>query len=57
MRKVTKKYYWETGVGLSESDMKFDLARSIAAVSRSRDFQQMNETEIARKRKKYCKQS
>ena len=29
--------------------MNFDLARPLAAVSRSRDFQQMNNTEIARK--------
>ena len=37
-------------VELSESVMNFDLARPLAAVATSRDFQQMNKTEIARKR-------
>ena len=36
-------------VGLSESVMNFDLARSVAVVSRSRDFQEMNKTELALK--------
>ena len=30
--------------------MNFDLARPLAAISGSRDFQQMNKFEIARKR-------
>ena len=48
MRKVTKKHYWKTG--LLEFVMNFNLARPIAAVSKSRDFQQMNNGEVARKR-------
>ena len=37
-------------VGLSESVMTFDLARPLAAILRSRDFQQMNKVEVARLR-------
>ena len=49
-QQVTKKHYWETGVGFLESAMNSDLARSLAAASRQRGFQQMNKTEIAPKR-------
>ena len=48
MPKVTKKHYWEIGNGLTESVVNFDLARSLAAVLRSRDFQQINKTKIER---------
>ena len=39
--KLHKKHYLEIGVGLLETVVNFDLVRHVAAVSSSRDFQQM----------------
>ena len=47
-----KEHYWETQFALKfpESAINFNPQRPLAAVSRSRDFKQINETEIAHKR-------
>ena len=37
-------------IGLSESVVNFDPARPIEVISRSRDFEQIIKTEVARKR-------
>ena len=46
--KLTRNTIWKPWVGLPQSVVTFNLARPLAAVSSSRDFQQSNKTEIAK---------